>query len=254
MKRIFITGINGFLGRNITKQMLSRGNIIFGTSQHTSNIKELLPKIEFHGCDLENITSIRSDITKFAPDVIIHCAWWGGNNYSDTNEPNQFHKNLPGTVHIMEILSGIKKNVHFIGVGTAAEYGNQNTGLSELTPESPLNLYGTCKTMVKLYSEQFCKLHNIKWTWIRPFYIYGPGDVQTRLIPRVINACLKKECLTLDSCLSQNDYLYIDDFTTGVYYLIEQKREGIYNICSGELYEVQKIIQLIAHKPQRNSF
>ena len=178
---------------------------------HTSNIEELLSKIEFHESGLENILSIKPDIIKFDPErPIIHCAWWGGNSYADTNNPNQFHKNLPGAVHLMEILAETKRNVHFIGIGTSAEYGSQETP-SETTPEVPVSLYGTSKLMLKMYSERFCRLNDMSWTWLRPFYTYGLGDVATRLIPRTIAACVKREQLRLNSCDSVTDYLYVND-------------------------------------------
>lgn len=245
MKRIFITGINGFLGRNIATQILSEGNIIFGTSQHTSNIKELLPKIEFHECGMENISAIKSSIIRFAPDIVIHCAWWGGNNYVDTNNSDQFHRNLPGIACLMDIISETKKNIHFIGFGTAAEYGLQENRSYETDPELPTSLYGTSKLMAKIYSEKFCKLNSISWTWVRPFYIYGPGDVATRLIPRTIVACINGEELHLNSCDSVTDYLYISDFVSAICLLVNKRAEGIYNLCSGNKYIIRNIIEII---------
>jgi nucleoside-diphosphate-sugar epimerase len=244
MKRILITGINGFLGRNIAGQMLSERNVVFGTSLHTSNIGELMSKVEFHECNLENILVIKPDIIKFAPDVIIHCAWWGGNSYADTNNPDQFHKNLSGAVHLMEILSETKRNVHFIGVGTSAEYGAQENP-SETAPEFPISLYGTSKLMLKTYSERFCRLNDMSWTWVRPFYTYGPGDVATRLIPRTIAACVKREQLRLNSCDSVTDYLYVSDLVQAICLIVNKKAEGVYNLCSGNRYVIRDIVELI---------
>ena len=252
MKHILITGINGFLGRNIAKQMLSEKNIVFGVSQHTSKIKELLPKIEFHECDLANIPSIESSIIEFAPDVVIHCAWWGGNSYADTNDPGQLHKNLPGMSHLLETLANVKNNVHFVGIGTSSEYGATSEHSHETDLEAPVNLYGTCKLLAKIYSEKFCQLNGMSWTWVRPFYAYGPGDVATRLIPRTITACIKKEPLHLNSCDSITDYLHVDDLISALCLLIEMRKEGIYNLCSGNQYKIRDIVELIG-KLTKNS-
>ena len=40
-----------------------------------------------------------------------------------------------------------------------------------------------------------CEQHNMEWVWIRPCYVYGPGDVKTRLIPTLINKFLHRYIL-----------------------------------------------------------
>jgi nucleoside-diphosphate-sugar epimerase len=91
----------------------------------------------------------------------------------------------------------------------------------------------------------FCKTNNIPWTWIRPCYVYGPGDVDTRLIPTVINKLLNKENVYLDACQKIIDYIYIDDFTNYVYDIIIKSAQGVYNVCSGQQYYLQNVITMI---------
>jgi hypothetical protein len=93
--------------------------------------------------------------------------------------------------------------------------------------------------------KEYYKQYNINWTWIRPCFIYGPNDVKTRLIPRLINKFINNENITLDECNSTLDYLYVEDFVEYIYQLTLKKSIGIYNLCSGNEYKLKDIINLI---------
>jgi UDP-glucose 4-epimerase len=246
--KILITGINGFLGRHVAQSLCLKHEIC-GVSRNDKKIDRLKEKVLF----LDNsVNDIENDITKFSPDTAIHFAWSGGNSYLDTNSNIQFYDNIPQSVKLMDLLRKIQIK-HFIGIGTVAEYENKNKVSLESDPEIPINLYGTCKTMMKLYSERVCKNSGIKWTWCRPYHVYGPEDVSTRLIPKTIEKCIAKQKLTLNSCDSVTDYLYIDDFVSAITKIVESHVEGIYNICSGQQYTIRKIVEFISEKTNNTS-
>lgn len=242
--RILLTGANGFLGSHLLKYFLYKENEIYAISLHTNRLETMLNDIQFSCCSINGITSLEKRIEAFAPNVVIHCAWYGGRTYSETQNSAQFHKNIPGLADLMEV---IKRTYipHFIGIGTGSEYGDQQNTVTEKIHEKPISLYGTCKFIAKLYTEQFCKIEGIKWTWLRPFYTYGPNDVPTRLIPKTIISCLKKEEVLLNKCNSIVDYLYIDDFVAAVHKLTSLQQEGIFNVCSSKSYIIRDIVEKI---------
>ena len=242
--KVLITGVNGFLGRNISKNLIDNGHDVFGVSMHCNNLTDIVNKIHFVQCDMNSIDTIIPGIIDFHPDTIIHCAWWGGNNYIDTNSFFQYDNNIPALAKLMLIASHLEIK-HFIGLGSAAEYGNKNIQIYENFQEDPITLYGTTKTMAKLYTKQICNQDKIKWTWVRPFYTYGPYDVKTRLIPKTILSCLKNENMVLSECKSLADYLYIDDFVNIIHDIVINKHEGIYNICSGDAVQIRSIVEHI---------
>jgi dTDP-D-glucose 4,6-dehydratase len=77
---------------------------------------------------------------------------------------------------------------------------------------------------------------------IRPVYTYGPKDVETRLMPKVIKTLLNNQDLKLNSCQSVIDYLYIDDFVKAVESIIDNELQGIYIICSNTENKINKLI------------
>lgn len=241
--KILITGASGFIGINLTKAFLKKEYKIFSISRNNTNI--FLNNVIFKQCDINNIENLANDILEFDPNVVIHCAWDGGNSYIDINNQKQFN-NVLNSYKLLEVISKLKK-VHFICMGSATEYGETNIIIDETTIENPNSFYGISKFSFKMLSYNFCKQNKIQWSWIRPFYTYGPHDITTRLIPKTIISCLHGENIELNSCNSVIDYLFIDDFVDGVINIVEKKLEGVYNICSGKQFLIKDIINEIYH-------
>lgn len=241
---VVITGGNGYLGSNIAKKFLANNHSVCIFSRNTSNIKDILSQIKFFNTKDNNFVEER-EIIKFEPELIIHCGWSGGNNYNDINSTSQFYNNIEPSIRLLEIINILPKKPKFIGIGSFSEYGILNSPATEVTLEKPINLYGLSKYTLKNYSEIICKQYNIDWVWVRPCFVYGPGDVKTRLIPKLINKFLNNQEVVLDECNTTIDYLYIEDFTNMLYELSLTNSVGVYNICSGHQYHLKEVINLL---------
>jgi nucleoside-diphosphate-sugar epimerase len=223
-KKILVTGGMGFLGSNLINKITKLGYQSLAISRNTPNPNQ--------------------QILEFNPDIVIHCAWDGGNNYNSINSLDQFN-NVSQGIELIKILSKLPTPTRFIGVGSFAEYGTLSRPALETDVEKPINLYGLSKYTFKTYSQMLCNEYNIEWGWIRPCYVYGPGDVYTRLIPTIINKLLSNKKVKLDKCDKLIDYIYIDDFTNFTTSLITGNLNGVYNICSGHQYKLRNVINQI---------
>jgi nucleoside-diphosphate-sugar epimerase len=223
--KVAITGASGFLGSH------------------------LLNKLQSEGHDVLPITSITQDpiqrILEYKPDVVVHCAWRGGNNYKDINSTSQI-TNVVDALELLNVLVSSRNDFKFVGFGSFAEYGELSNLATEEDVEKPTNMYGLSKLTLKNYSENLCTRHNIPWVWIRPCYVYGPGDVHTRLVPLVMQKLIDGQDIFLDSCDKVIDYIFIDDFINYAYSVVTEPAHGVYNICSGHQYPLREVMQTIA--------
>ena len=242
---ILVTGGNGFLGYNIIKKLVKDNHNVLVVSKNNNNIKSVADKCKFISSYIDELESHISEIESFLPDVIILFGWNGGNSYKDIHHIDQYHKNIPHHIKFIELVNNFKYKPKIIGVGSFAEYGDYSIPITEEFFERPNSLYGLSKFTFKQYSQMFCKQNDINWTWIRPCYVYGPNDVNTRLIPSLIKKFSRNENVYLDECNTTIDYLYIDDFVNFVYHLIISNDNGVYNICSNNQYKLKNIITLI---------
>lgn len=243
---ILITGSNGFIGSNLCN-LLSNDYKILAVSRKF-NIKK--SNIIYFNYDMSEYSNLDCIFEEYSPDIVIHCAWMGGNSFNETNELWQTD-NITFSVKLLKLC--IKHKIkHFIGLGSSYEYGDQKNIFNEETICKPTNLYGITKNSFKMIAESYCNFNNIKFSWIRPVFTYGPYDVKTRLIPKVINSYLNNQDLFLNSCHTIVDYLYIDDFTNGIKTIIENELQGVYIISSNTQVEVKKLVLTIQNIMQPN--
>jgi len=241
---ILITGAGGFLGSNICN-LLSKKHSIIALSRNFDKIK-INNNIIFHTLAMEDYIHLTKEIKYFSPEIVIHCAWMGGNSSKDANELWQAD-NIVYSNQLLKFCSNVGVK-HFIGFGSSAEYGNHKEKLDENTNCKPTTMYGITKNSFKCISQIFCESNDIKFTWIRPVYTYGPGDVISRLIPRTILSLLNNENLSLNKCSAIVDYLYVDDFCRAVQVIAEEKLVGDFTISSDQEIRVKDLVEIIYKK------
>ena len=244
MNRILITGGNGFLGSNLVRFFLRKSSAVCVISRKRTNLVDVLDSIEFIEHASPGYTQFEDQIRAFNPTVVIHCAWDGGNSYADINSPRQVH-NISDGVELIDLLRVVEPAPRFVGLGSFAEYGSLTSRAVETMPDNPTTLYGHTKVCFKTVSKRLCEQNGLQWIWIRPCYIYGPGDVSTRLIPSVLSKLQANERVLLDSCTSIVDYLHVDDFCSGVDTIRGASGCGVFNVCSGHEYPIRDVITLM---------
>jgi len=247
--KILITGAGGFLGSNLCN-LLSNKHSILALSRSFDKL-EINNNIICQSLDMADYVHLRTAITNFQPEIVIHCAWMGGNSSKDTNELWQ----ADNIIYSNELLKFCSfANVrNFIGFGSSAEYGNQINTLSEDTICKPSTMYGITKNAFKIIAENYCNNNNINFSWVRPVFTYGPRDVNTRLIPKTIMSLLKNEDLILNKCTAIVDYLYVEDFCRAVECIVEQELFGDFTISSDNEINIRNLVENIYDKIKSKS-
>ncbi len=241
MKRVLITGASGFIGTQVTDELLRRGYEVHALV-YPNNMPEqdnlfqykvnLLQKEELENFFAQN---------KF--ENLIHLAWYVGPkcHVSDFN--------LDWVFASLNLLKLFKENggKKFLGAGTCSEYEYKYGYLIENeTPTDPCTLYGNGKNAVYNIAKVYCKQNSIEFKWPRIFNLYGPNEKSQRLMPSVINSCLKGEDVKVSDCLKFQDYLHVEDTARGIVDVFESNLEGAVNICSGNPIQLRTIVKKIA--------
>lgn len=241
MRRILITGSGGFLGSNLCN-LLSKKHEVLAVSRKFDNII-LNENIKCVKYDMTQYIDLSNKFISFMPEVVIHCAWEGGNSSKDIDEIWQSN-NIISSNNLLKLCSEFKVK-HFIGFGSCAEFGNSKEKIVEETACNPISMYGINKFSFKMISEKYCQDNEMDFSWVRPVYTYGPFDVETRLIPKVIKSLLHDEDIVLNACSAVVDYLYVEDFCKAVRDIVDYQLTGDYVISSDQEYQVKNIVQQI---------
>lgn len=244
--KILITGSNGIIGQQLLLHLLS----VYPTTEFiVINRKPSIlvdkNRIQSICMDLLNTNenAIRSVMINNRPELLFHLAWdTNHNDYLNTSDNRKWEAN--SILLINEFYSSGGKK--FIGVGTSLEYDwTQSSPFDEVT--SPLGgtmwLYGQSKLNVfKYLSVQ----KNISYLWCRVFFVFGPNQGNSRLVPKIINNALFGDLpISLNLQLKRD---YISTFEIARQMVMMQKTEysGAVNICSGRTVELGYIVDSIS--------
>ena len=201
IKNIFITGANGFIGKNLKEFLSIKYNLL------TPNSKEL---------DLSNKTKVKVFFENNKIDFIIHCANRGGLRGAIDSQ-DVVTDNLKMFDNLCENMT----NQRMIFFGSGAQY-DKNRNLKKVKETDfgkniPKDYYGYSKYLI---TKKILQKENILNLTL--FGCYGKYELLTRFPSYAINQNLKKE----DIVINQNvkfDYLYIDDLCKIVEYFIGNK-------------------------------
>jgi len=263
--KVFIIGGAGFIGVNIAKELVERGDEVVlhdaflnYISPFKSNYEKLL-KIRFKGIN-DKVKVIRGDMRHKGrllkilkaerPDKVILLAALPIATTSNEFSEDAMGINLNGTVNVLEAIREVDSVNQFIYTSSSMVYGDfQYAPADEKHPTNPMCVYGGTKLSAELLTKVFSKQYGINYTIIRPSAVYGPTDVNRRVSQIFVeNALMGKPLILHNGGLSKLDFTYIKDIAHG-YVLALDSPNAIgetFNLTRGEgrsLKEFAEIIQ-----------
>lgn len=240
-KQVLITGGTGFIGQNVVNQLLTRGYEVHSLVYPPfAAEQEGLIQYEMNLLDSK---SVEEFFKEHHFENLIHLAWYVG------AKCHIHDLNLAWTIATLNLLKYFKESggKKFVGAGTISEYEYKYGYLLEDdTPTDPQTLYGNSKNAIFNIAKVFCKQNSIDFKWPRIFNLYGPNEKPQRLMPSVINSCLKGEDVKVSDCLKYQDYLHVEDTARGIVDVFESNLQGAVNICSGKPVQLRYIVNKIA--------
>lgn len=240
-KKVLITGGTGFIGRNVVAELIKRGYEV-----HSLVFPPFAPEqkgLVQYEMNLMDSNAVDKFLSEHHFENLIHLAWYVGKGCHIADQ------NIDWTISTLNLLTSFQKygGKTFVGAGTISEYEYKfGYLLEDETPTSPETLYGESKNSVYKIAKTFCKQHDMKFKWPRIFNLYGPNEKPQRLMPSVINSCLKGEDVKVSDCLKFQDYLHVEDTARGIVEVFESSLQGAVNICSGKPVQLRYIVNKIA--------
>lgn len=236
--KVFVTGGTGFIGQHVLRQLRRRGHDVFFLTRAAASSQKALPPLKG---SLEHIGAWEKKLKAFHPDAVIHLAWEG---IPDFSAP-MCAKNLAQGAELFRIVSeaGCRK---IVAAGTCFEYGNVTGKINEADPVALEKAFIVAKHSLQLMGEAIAREKGMDFIWLRPFYVYGPGQRPGSLIPSIIRAAREGVPADLKMPLARNDFVYVSDVAAAFVAAVELG-QGIqtYNVGSGKLSSVKDITKIV---------
>lgn len=248
-RRILVTGASGFVGANLTHYLAGLGyhpHVILRRNSNIWRIRDIASRIKMHPADLENKAQVRRVVKKIRPEIIYHCAAYGGYHFQK-DLGRIISANITGTVNLLEACAGAGFRC-FVNTSTSSEYGIKDKPMKEKDLPEPVSAYGAAKASATLLCHQFARSKGLPVVTLRLFSPYGYFEDARRLIASVILSCMHKKAPLLSSRYSVRDFVFIDDVLRA--YLkaaarIQDIAGELINIGSGRQHSVGQVVKEI---------
>lgn len=226
MKKILITGGNGYIGRYVTNNLLDKGYKVLVADNRINGLDE---RVEI--CK-ESIFSGSKNIYKDLgePDICIHMAWRDGFIHNSSLHMLELSKHYEFIENMVN--GGLK---HIVVIGTMHEVGYWEGAIKNDTPCNPMSMYGIAKNTLRNSLEILLKDKDVVFQWLRLFYIMGDDINSNSIFSKIINMEKKGE-KKFPFTSGKNKYDFIDIETLAEQIgsaSIQEKVTGIINCCSG---------------------
>lgn len=247
MKKVVVTGANGFVGSRFVKELINKGiEVLAIIRNEKSNIDTIagLPKVRIVYCDLLDFQTLEEKIPDRDIDAFYHLAWAG----VSADEKNDFtiqYENIRFTVNALTAANRLNCKL-FIGTGTVAEYVYCDQPMNESFAPSPTDIYGAAKVSSKVFCKVIANQLGQSMIWTILPSIYGEGREDKNILTYAIQTFLRNEKPSFTKLEQMWDFLYIDDLVEALYLIgVKGKKGETYGIGSGVFRTMRYYVETI---------
>lgn len=262
-KKVFITGVFGYLGSSLARNLLEQGYQISGIDnlcyeQDYQNIvskinPEGLSKFTYHLADIRDGNLLKDLIKKNQPDFIVHFGDLSSVYSCNHNPPFTETVNIGGTTNIisycseMEIPLLINSSSSVYGVQKARHLCTEHDAL----PDSS-DLYCLTKLRIeKLLKNQSIQNSKFKYIAFRPATVFGQGlRFRIELLPNhFCFSALKNKQIRVSDLNAYRAFIHLDTLISAYTHIINKNifTNQVYNIGSFNLTKLDVALTIQRH-------
>ena len=262
-KKVFITGINGFVGSNLAKTLIRRGASVYGLKRNDNPhsllyFEKLNNKVTLINGDITDLHLLKRVFLEEEIEHIFHLAAQVEVGKALEYPYLTWESNIRGTYTLLETVREIKKNIQSIIVASSDKaYGTypiEQLPYKESYPLIPNYPYDVSKACGDLIAQSYCK-NSFKLPIIitRFANIYGPGQLNfSALIPDCIRSALGYSIFKPRTNGNHyRDFLFISD-VVDLYLIMAEKISDnkdlggeIFNAGSNDPINIKSLIMKI---------
>lgn len=232
MKRVLVTGADGFIGSHLTESLLEKGYEVKAFTMYNSfNTwgwldtlpKKKLDQIEIFSGDIRDPNGVREamkgmeEVFHLAALIAIPFSYHSPDSYVDTN--------IKGTLNVLQAARELGTERILI-TSTSEVYGTAKyVPIDEKHPYQGQSPYSATKIGADRLAESFYRSFNLPVSIVRPFNTYGPRQSARAVIPTIITQLLSgKEEIKLGALTPTRDFNYVKDTAAGFIAIAESER------------------------------
>lgn len=251
MKKVLITGSEGFVGPHLTKELENAGYDVYGTY-----LQSAIENPKLFACDITKEEEISKILTDIRPEAIIHLAGWSNPGTSFAHPQKTFEVNVLGTINLLESIRKIEDyHPRVVMIGSAAEFGavpERELPITENSTLNPNSPYGVSKVTTWFLCRQYVTSYQMDIVFATPFNHTGPGQLPGFLAPDIASQVVdiekgsKEPMISTGDLSTKRDMLDVRDVVRAYRLILEKGHPGErYLISSGKSTPVSSIVETL---------
>lgn len=245
MKKILVTGADGFTGRYLAAELQRTGYEVHGLVRDAASGD--VPGVSaLHAADLSDAAGLAAVVREVQPHKVVHLAAIAFVAHGDVEAI--YRTNLVGTRNLLEALAQTKAPLDAVLLASSANvYGNSVGGvLDEDTPPAPANDYAVSKLAMEYAARLYAD--RLPLIMARPFNYTGVGQAENFLIPKIISHVRRRAPLIeLGNIDVERDFSDVRNVVQLYRRLLEAPAAvgQTFNVCSGRAWSLNDVLAMV---------
>lgn len=233
MKRVLVTGANGFIGKTLVTALLERDYSVVALDIRFDDSLLSNPSVTCINVLDRQVADLKKCIPAGEYDCFFHLAWVGTSGPARADYEVQLN-NVKLACQYIELCKdiGCKRVVYASSINEMETYEYLQS--DDIEPSGGY-IYGAGKLAAHLMGETVAKLNDVEYIPVIITNIYGVGEKSARMIYTSINKLVHKEHCSFTAGYQTYDFIYITDAINSIIEVAEKgKAFNRYYIGSGE--------------------
>jgi nucleoside-diphosphate-sugar epimerase len=238
-KRALITGLRGFTGHYVARELEAAGYRVFGTAMPGAETGRDVFEVDL--CDRAAVGAM---VEQVQPDVVVHLAGIAFVAHSDAEQI--YRVNVVGTRNLLEALAAARYQASAVLLASSANiYGNASVPvIDEAVAPAPANDYAVSKLAMEYMARLW--MDKLPIIIVRPFNYTGRGQTENFLLPKIVSHFQRREPrIELGNLAIARDFSDVRMVARSYRKLLAAAPAGeTFNICSGRSNSLAEVIDL----------
>ncbi len=263
MSTILVTGGAGFIGSHACAALAADGHEVIAVdplrtyaysfeAHHWYALRYrrevLLREASVVVASTENRDELRRAVLEAKPDYILHLGALPLATVARVSADHAFESILRGTFNLVELAIEVGTVQKLLYVSSSMVYGDfTKTPMPETERTAPKDPYGGFKLAGEVIVETFSRASGLPYAIVRPSAVYGPTDMNDRIVQRFVECALWNRPLTIvDPDATWLDFSYVKDVAQGlVKALLSPVQNETFNITAGQGHTLTELHDLL---------
>jgi nucleoside-diphosphate-sugar epimerase len=247
MSSLLVTGASGHLGTALLAHLIKATTLEILALVHSEasalRLQSLFGnKIEIARLDLsEADTAI---LTKRDFTAVVHGAAYIPAVHDEDRERRRLYEtNVKGTLRLLAAISNRTEYMVYISsLAVYAKAAAEQGAIAEDAPLLPTTFYGASKLISERCCNQWATSLRIPIAILRIGSLYGPGEIQPRVLPALFERSRRNEPIVLDAMgKSLRNYTYVEDVARAIGHVLTHKICATINIGGQQVFSLSRL-------------